>query len=155
MKDMKRSGPIPKTIQLASTLAARVYQLRELRNMTVRDLARSTRFGIRRIEDIQSGLETWLSSTDRQILAKALVVEPVLIEEVEVRSRVSKESQPTAVPNPVSEDLHGAIVQGARQLSCPLCGNKLNCSIQKGLDMDGFPVQLAKAHCTKCPFVLR
>jgi len=155
MKDMKRSGPIPKTIQLADTLAARVYQLRELRNMTVRDLARSTKFGIRRIEDIQSGLETWLSSTDRQILAKALIVEPALIEEVEVRSTVSKESRLAGLPNPVIEDLHEAIVQGANQLTCPLCGSKLNCSIQNGFDMDGFPIKLAKAHCTKCPFILR
>jgi len=152
---MKQPGPIPKTIELANTLAQRVLQLRELRNMTVRDLARSTKFGIRRIEDIQSGLETWLSSTDRQILAKALTVEPAIIEEVEIRDHLSTGGQTTAVPEAVMADLHRAILQGAGKFSCPLCGNELNCSIQHGFDMDGNPVQLAKGHCTKCPFVLR
>jgi len=150
---MKQTGPIPKTIELANTLARRVVQLRELRNMTVRDLSRSTKFGIRRIEDIQSGLETWLSATDRQILAKALTVEPALIEEVEIRPDLS--GQMATVPEAVMLDLSKAILEEAKKLNCPLCGNELNCSIRHGFDIDGNPVQLAKAHCTKCPFILK
>ena len=154
---MKQTGPIPKTIELAGTLAQRVTQLRELRNMTMRDLARSTKFGIKRIEDIQSGLETWLSASDRQILAKALVVEPALLKEVESRldGQGSEAAQVVRVPEVVKIDLATAILEGIKRLNCPLCGNALNCSIQRGFDMEGYPVQLAKAYCTKCPFILR
>jgi hypothetical protein len=152
---MKQTGPIPKTIQLANTLAQRIMQVRELRNMTVRDLARSTKFGIKRIEDIQAGMETWLSATDRQVLAKALAIEPALIQEVEARSDTSLGEQLVIVPEVVKVDLAQAIFDGVKRLNCPLCGDELNCSIQRGFDMDGIPVQLAKAYCTKCPFVLR
>jgi transcriptional regulator with XRE-family HTH domain len=151
----QQHGPIPKTIQLANTLAQRIVQLRELRNMTLRDLARCTRFGVRRIEDIQSGLETWLSSADRQVLAKALTVDPSLIEEVEVRLAGSLYSQITDIPEAVIYDLGQAIISGTKDLNCPICGNKLDCSIQEGFDMEGNSVRSPKAHCIKCPFVLR
>ena len=154
---MKQAGPIPKTIELAKTVAQRVRQLRDLRNLTVRDLARGTKFGIRRLEDIESGLETWFSSTDRQILAKALVVEPALIEEVEVRNDnyANISNYLGDVPEAVNRDLSQAILKGVGPLSCPLCGHRLQCSIQNGFDIDGHPVKLAKANCSKCPFILR
>ncbi len=150
-KAMKQHGPIPKTIELAPTLAQRLLQLRELRNMTVRDLARSTRFGIKRIEDIQSGLETWLSAADRQVLAKALTVEPALIEEVEVRA----DRHLSNVPETVMHDLSEAILERVDKLNCPVCGNALNYSLQNGFDINGNPMQLPRANCTQCPFVLR
>ncbi len=154
---MKQAGPIPKTIDLAKTVAQRVKQVRDLRNLTVRDLARSTKFSIRRLEDIESGLETWFSATDRQILAKALTIEPALIEEVEVRGDDygSDKDHPMDVPEAVKRDLSQSILGGIESLSCPLCGNSLRCTIQQGFDLDGQPVKLAKAYCQKCPFILR
>src|SRR5262249_19088297 len=85
----KHFRPIPSTMKLADTLAQRVGQLREFRNMTVRDLAKASRFDVRRLEEIESGMETWFSSTERQLLAKALSVEPALLLEVERRSKPS------------------------------------------------------------------
>jgi len=151
---MKQVGPLPKTLVLAETLAQRVNQLRELRNLTIRDIAKSTKFGIKRIEEIETGLETWLSSTDRQLLAKALSVEPALLEEVEVRSRdYGALSQESILVN-IQSDLSQAILAGNKQLMCPLCGESLKSNVQHGFDIDGQPIKLARAHCTKCPFIL-
>ena len=61
---VRQFKPIPSTTKLAETLSQRVAQLRELRNMTVRDLARASRFGLKRVEDIESGMETWFSATE-------------------------------------------------------------------------------------------
>src|SRR5947208_2102618 len=82
---MKTFKPIPSDHPLAPTLARRIVQVREFRNMTVLDLALLANFSIKRVEELESGLETWLSSTDRQRLAKALSVEPSVLKEVEQR----------------------------------------------------------------------
>ncbi len=143
-------------MKLAPTLARRVNQLREFRNMTVRDLARGSRFSEKRIEDIESGIETWLSSSDRQLLGKALSVEPFLLQEVESRMNTGHQVREThMLDQATSQQLAEAILSGARDLECPDCGGTLKCSILQGTDIEGRPMQLAKAFCMKCPFVLR
>jgi len=142
--------PLPSNIELAPTLARRVQQLRDFRNMTVKDLAKISRFGVQRIEDIESGLETWLSATERQLLAKALAVEPYILQDAE--------SRPPADERHLEEAGHRltqAILHGARELECPNCGSTLRCSVQEALDIEGYPTRFAKAYCMKCPFVLK
>jgi len=119
--------------------------------MTVLDLSRLSRFSPPRIEDIESGIETWLSFTDRQILAKALAVEPSLLQEVESR-HVDEESPDF---ERALRDLEARVINGARDLPCPRCGQPLRCSLQDGYDLDGLPIRFAKAFCTRCPFVFR
>jgi len=143
-------------MELAPTLAQRVNQLRDFRNMTIRDLSKSSRFSVQRIEDIEAGIETWLSASDRQLLAKALSVEPVLLHEVETRSIAGhhvKESH--MLDKATSIQIGDAILNGARELECPDCGSTLRCSVQQSLDIEGKPVYLPKAFCFKCPFLLR
>jgi transcriptional regulator with XRE-family HTH domain len=149
---VKQVKPIPQNLELAPTLARRVFQLRELRNMTVKDLAKSCRMPIGRIEDIEYGLETWLSTTDRQVLAKALVVEPVLLQEVETRPQLLNESLEREIK---LREITEIILQGRTDLECLDCGHTLKCSIQHGYDIEGRPIQFAKAFCLKCPFILR
>jgi transcriptional regulator with XRE-family HTH domain len=142
---------LPPDLELAPTLARRVNQLREMRNLTVKDLARLTRFTSKRIEDIEAGLETWLSATDRQRLSTALMIEPAMIQEVESRSG----QDDSGARADVALYLADAILKGARQLECPDCGSIMNCSIQNALDFEGRPTQFAKAFCMKCPFILK
>lgn len=148
---MRQFKPIPQELKLSQTLARRVFELREFRNMTVLDLAKASRFSIQRVEDIESGMETWLSASDRQLLAKALNVEPQLLQEVEARSGL----QPTKESQQANEQLVNSILQGERDLQCPNCGGTLKCSVQEALDIEGNPTQFAKAFCLKCPFVLK
>lgn len=147
----KQIRPFPSTTPLAPTLAQRVQQLRDFRNLTVKDLAKLSRFAIARIEDIEAGLESWLSASDRQLLAKALSVEPAILLEVEARPGLGDSLEKQAL----AQYLSRAILEGARDLQCPNCGHTLRCSIQEGFDIEGRPIRFPKAFCTKCPFVLR
>lgn len=152
---MKQFKPLPVDFKLASNLSQRIFQLRELRNMTVRDLARMSRFPAQRIDDIEAGIETWLSDTDRQILSKALGVEPQLLKEVEVRPELTDVPETYMLDVAVAVQLNEAILSGQRDLKCPDCGSKVQANVQDALDMEGNPIKFAKAYCTKCPFVLR
>jgi transcriptional regulator with XRE-family HTH domain len=151
---MKQVGPLPKTLTLANSLAQRVHQLREIRNMTIRDLAKSTKFGVKRIEEIEAGMETWLSATDRQLLAKSLSIEPALIEEVENRYNKDLDMSHSPIPVNIRTDLARAILEGTDRLRCPACGENLRCNIQRGFDINEQPIELARANCTRCPFIL-
>jgi transcriptional regulator with XRE-family HTH domain len=148
---MRQFKPLPPEMKLEQTLARRVGQLREFRNLTVRDLARLSRLTIQRIEDIEAGLETWLSSTDRQKLAGALSVEPRLIQESESRPSLDISGTRHDIEARIAE----SVLDGARELECPQCGGVLRCSIQDAYDLHGNPTQFAKAFCLKCPFVLK
>ncbi len=150
----KRLGPLPAELELAPTLARRIFQLREFRNLTVRDLAKQSRFGVQRIEDIEAGLETWLSATDRQVLAKALNIEAQLLQEVEQRAVLSSMAESKTYTADRIREIARAIINGARDLTCPECESALKCSVQTGLDHEGKETILARAFCVKCPFVL-
>ena len=151
----KRLGPLPADMVLASTLAQRLSQLREFRNLTIRDLSKQSRFTITRIEDLEAGLETWLSATDRQLLAKALNIEAFLLQEVEQRAVLSSTVESRSYSVDRIREIAHSIINGARDLECPECGGPLKCSIQQGLDMENNEVILARAFCTRCPFILR
>jgi transcriptional regulator with XRE-family HTH domain len=151
---MKQFGPLPRDLVLAPTLAQRVSQLREVHNLTVLDVAQSARFTPRRVEEIEAGMETWLSVTERQRLAKALNVDPRVLKEVEVQSTRSVPESHMFDQN-TSTILREAILGGARELTCPDCGNSLKCSVQEGRDLEEQTIRFAKAFCVKCPFVLR
>lgn len=141
-------------MELAPTLAQRIAQLRDFRNLTVKDLARHSRFSTERIEDLEAGLETWLSATDRQRLAKALNVEAITLEDVECRVTLSATRETKNYSADVIRGIARAIINGAKDLECPECNGPLKCSIQQGSDMEGNPFLLARAFCTRCPFVL-
>lgn len=96
-------------------------------------------------------MESWLSSTDRQLLAKALAVEPYVLQDVETRPALGSTQEQLAQ----AQYLARAILEGARNLLCPDCGNTLRCSVQEGFDLEGLPVRFAKAFCSRCPYVLR
>lgn len=153
---MKQFKPIPSSFVLAPTLARRIAQVREFRNMTVLDLAELSNFSIKRIEELESGLETWLSSTDRQRLAKALSLEPILLKEVEQRAhQFAPIPESHMLDANVAEQLAQQILDGVENLRCPDCGSALKTNVIDGLDMDGHPTQFPKAFCVKCPYVLR
>jgi transcriptional regulator with XRE-family HTH domain len=145
---------IPSTVQLAPTLAQRVMQLREMRNLTLRDLSELTRFPLRRLDDIECGLETWFSSTDRQLLARALVVEPSVLQEVESKSKSDDEIDIHA-QEMIMRNMSAQILSGLRDLECPSCGSSLKCSVQEGFDLAGERIYLPKAFCPRCPFILK
>jgi transcriptional regulator with XRE-family HTH domain len=141
-------------MDLGSTLAQRISRLRDYRNLTVKDLAKFSRFSFERIEDLEAGLETWLSATDRQRLAKALNIESSLLQDVEQRAVLSSTKESSGYSVDRIREIAHSIINGARDLECPECGGNLKCSIQQGLDLENNEILLARAFCSKCPFVL-
>jgi transcriptional regulator with XRE-family HTH domain len=135
---------------LGTTLAQRIRELREFRNMTQVDLAKACRFPLKRVEELESGFETWLSAPDRQMLAKSLVIDPALLKDVEVRPPISEESTEA-----LEQQLVRAILSGHRELECPKCGASLHCGVQDAFDIEDKPVRFAKAFCTRCPYILK
>jgi transcriptional regulator with XRE-family HTH domain len=145
---------LPKDIDLGNTLARRLATLREWRGLTMPALAKESHYTVARLQDIETGLETWLSSSDRQLLALALKIDASLLQEVEARPRLEPTDDPQRF-EAMLVDIRDSILSGVRELECPQCGNTLRCRVQEGLDMEEQPVYLAKAFCQKCPFVLK
>ena len=139
--------------RLAETLAKRVAQLREGRNMTVLDLARVTRFSVKRIEEIESGIELALSVADRSVLARALGVQPAILREVELDYDVFQPRPPK--PKVDLEELAERVLAGEVHIECPKCGEILRTSIESALDFEGRPTEFARAYCPVCPFAIR
>jgi transcriptional regulator with XRE-family HTH domain len=138
---------------LACTLAIRVSQLRERRNLTVADVARLSRFSIKRVEEIEAGIEVWLSVTDRAILARVLGVQPSCLEEAEA---CPSDLSPAAAGAPRTDfdDLARRVLKGEVNLACPKCGTILKTAIENALDFEGEPTRFARAYCPACPFAL-
>ncbi len=139
---------------LPKTLASRVSFLRNARKIHIAELALKARVPVKLLEDIEAGIETWLSVTVRQRIASILKVDPIILEEVEVKTISSQELQkepPMELLERISED----ILSGIKNINCPLCSSPLKIWIQEGLDLNENPVKAAKAHCTVCVFQLR
>lgn len=147
--------PIPKELALADTLASRLNQIREFRNMTKADLAKASRIPDQRIEDLEAGLETWLSSSDRQIIAKALFIDPRILKEAEHRPDNNSHPSYASMSETINKEIEDKILTGSRDLICPQCGSVLRCSVQERRDIYNQKIYFAKAFCTKCPFTLK
>lgn len=141
-------------IERATTLAQFVAQRRRMLNLSIEELAKSSRFPAKRIEAIESGVEIWLSVTDRAILSKALRVYPADLREVEASPeelwKVEIQDRERQV-----EELGERILAGEVNLPCPNCGGVLKCTVESAFDHDGLPAEYARAYCPVCPFSLR
>lgn len=121
----------------------------------MRDLAKAVRMPVKRVEEIEAGIETWLSETERQIMAKALRVEPWVLQEVEYRSPKEPHPGTASLTGDESKELANSILHGVEVIPCPRCKTPLNCSVQEGLDIEGRRMRFPKAFCPNCPFVLK
>ena len=72
-------------VVLPETLAKRVQFLRDQRDLTQRQLAQQAALPLQQIEDIEAGLELFLSPDIRQRLARILRVKANVLEEVELK----------------------------------------------------------------------
>lgn len=118
--------------------------------MTRKDLSRYSRLKEEKIEDIEAGVETWLSVVERQLLAKALSIEPILLQEVETRPNLGAETMYA-----VEIELGKKILDGTTEMECPQCGGTLNCRVEQGYDIQGNVIKMAKAFCLNCAYTLR
>ena len=139
---------------LPKTLASRVSFLRNARRIHIEDLSIRAKVSLKLLEDIESGLETWLPVSIRQRIARVLKVDPNILEEVEVKN-IQCEDLPRNPPLELTEKIQEEILLHVKSIKCPICGNPLKTWIQEGLDLNERSIKTAKAHCTVCIFQLR
>ena len=139
---------------LPKTLASRVSFLRNARRIHIAELSHEARVPINLLEDIESGIETWLPTSIRQRIARVLKVDPNILEEVEVKNETS-EDFPKDPPLELVERIQEEILSGVKDIKCPLCGNLLRIWVQDGFDLNERLAKTPKAHCTVCVFQLK
>ncbi|MBI1859064.1 MAG: helix-turn-helix transcriptional regulator [Candidatus Melainabacteria bacterium] len=141
------------TTDLPKTLASRISYIRNARGIHMLELSKQARVSIKLLEEIEAGLEIWLSVAVRQRIARVLKVDPSILEEVEVK--IDLKDLPKEPPLEIIERLQSEIMEGIKDLKCPQCGNLLTTWIQEGFDLSEQKIKSPKAHCTKCVFQLK
>ena len=139
---------------LPKTLARRVSFLRNARRIHIAELSLKARVSVKLLEDIEAGIETWLPVTIRQRIANILRVDPNILEEVEVKD-INTSALPKDPPLELLERISEDILNGEKNINCPLCNNSLKVWIQEGLDLNENPIKTSKAHCMVCVFQLK
>jgi hypothetical protein len=143
----------PKPGDLPPTLAGRVRFWREQRMFSPELLALKGRLPLRLVEDIESGLETFLSPAIRQRLARALHVRAEQIREVEKPPKAP--SAGSVALQRAGVTLHEAILRAPdASHPCPACGAPLSVRLFDRQDLHGNPLKVLKAACTTCLFRL-
>jgi transcriptional regulator with XRE-family HTH domain len=139
---------------LPNTLASRISLIRNARGLHIFELSKLARVSIKLLEDIEAGIETWLPVAVRQRIARVLNIDPCILEEVEVKNKSSIDINKEP-PLELLERIEEEVLSGAKEINCPVCGNKLRIWIQEGFDLNDEPVKSAKGHCTVCVFQLK
>lgn len=141
------AGDLPKT------LAGRISYIRNARSIHILELARQARVSVEMIEEVEAGIETWLPIAVRQRIARVLKVDPKILEEVEIKKEAK--DLPKDPPLEIIERIQSNILNGIKDIKCPLCGSLLRTWVQEGLDLHEDLVKAPKAHCTNCVFQLK
>lgn len=133
------------------TLAQFISGERETLGLTREGLAKAANLDPITVDRIESGLELFLSTVERQRLARALKLEHTVIK--------LHEKEPSLMETPSKEalnNLRAVILSGKLSgNNCPACKSELICRIAQMFDLEERPVYHAKARCTKCPFILK
>ncbi len=128
------------------TLAQFVSSRREALGITQSALAHRCNLLCKQVEDVESGIELFLSSTVRQKLAKGLKVNLSDIKKLE------KNEDFKFAPAIDIEEIKEKILSGEKDILCPNCNEKLVVRVAKMYDLEDNLMLHPKARCSKCPF---
>lgn len=131
------------------SLAYFVSTKREKLGLSQNGLAKKCNLSLSEIEDIESGIELFIPTTTRQKLAKGLRVNLSEIKKYEVKEKFE------LVPQNVIDDLKEDILNGQKDLKCPLCGEILITRIVELYDLEDNLNYHPKGKCPKCPFQIK
>lgn len=134
------------------SLAQYVSSERERIGLSQSGLAKKCNLTLDEIMSIESGIETFLSTTVRQKLAKGLKASLSDIKRYEKREDFTLGSL-----NDIEEIKEQILINGENSkiaLHCPVCNEKLITRIAKMYDLEDNLVLHPKARCSKCPFTI-
>lgn len=130
-------------------LAEYISDIREKRGLSQTGLARAANLDLKIVEEIESGQILFLSTVVRQKIARVLKIEPKILKHLE------KEINTEKISTEYIEELKIRILNGEKELSCPVCKNPLTVRIARMYDLEDNLVLHPKAACTKCPFQIK
>jgi len=139
-----------KQVKKYDTLAQFVYHTRENLGLSQIGLSKRCNLEPDMIQNIEAGIELFLSSTVRQKLAKGLKTS---LDEIKL---YEKREDFHFFDNKNIEELKSLILEneGNRGFAplCPVCGSRLVTRIARMYDLEDNLMLHPKARCTKCPF---
>ncbi len=140
----------PPQIKLPETLALRVQFLRNQLNITPNGLAQKAQVPLDVIEDLESGLITFLSPAVRQKIARILRVKSEILAEVE-----QKPDKPFKASPILRKQILDAIIRSPYEsYTCPECEAELRIQFFERRDLEDNPITAIKVNCSKCLFRL-
>lgn len=137
-----------RAVKKFDTLARFVFETREKLGLSQSGLAKRCNLSVEDIQNVESGIELFLSSTVRQKLAKGLKVS---LDEVKLYEKKEDFHFFTNTDELKQQILENADNKGFAPI-CPVCGSKLTVRIAKMYDLEDNLVLHPKARCSKCPF---
>lgn len=141
---------------LPDTLAQRVQVLRVKRQLTTAKMAEKALLEKDFIEEVEAGIQLFLSPVERQRMARVLKVDMRVLQEVEKSPEETGKSKDD--DKPADDDytiLLFKIMQNPdAEYDCPKCQKPLVVRLFSRLDMNDDPVQALKIHCSQCLFRL-
>jgi transcriptional regulator with XRE-family HTH domain len=137
---------------LANTLALRVQQLREQYGYSQERLAELANLPLSQIQDIEAGIELFLSPSVRQKLARVLKTRASVLKAVEKpqQTQLTPYLSPEARERYIEEILH----HPNQAYDCLICGGPLAVRLFNRRDLEDNPLVEVKAHCSRCLFRL-
>ncbi len=134
---------------LPDTLAQRVQYVRENLGLTQGKLAEVANMPVSQIQDIEAGIELFLSPAVRQKLARALKLQPRLLKGVE--------KEPARPKPPLSQEAKDRYIEEIlhhpnETYYCPECQNPLITRLFQRQDLEENRLLEVKATCSKCLF---
>lgn len=149
MASSSKKTPQPPTPALPGTLAQRVQYWREAMDWSQRKLAEKAAVSESFIQDLESGLETFLAPAVRQKLARALRIKPILFQEVEKRPDTGASTISRELVLDLFENIQA---NPTRKYFCPQCGATLEIRTFERRDMHNVAILAIKVNCSKCLF---
>ena len=136
---------------LGDTLAKRVQILRESCGLSQSKLAELANLPLSQVEDIERGLELFLSASVRQKLARVLKIKGSTLQAVE---KAPEHVEPRLSASAREQYIDEIIHYPNRSYYCPFCKATLDVRLFHRKDLEDNPLVEVKANCTQCLFRL-
>ncbi len=135
----------------SKTLAQLLQELREKQGITTTRLAELANLPVKQIQDLEAGLELFLSPAIRQKIARVLKVRPAVLKAFE---KMALPENPPLSHQAREQYLDEIMHYPNQEHLCPLCQAPLTIRLFNRRDLEDNLLLEVKAHCSKCLFKL-
>ncbi len=146
---VKSSQPVTPS---SKTLAQRVQELRTHLGYSLEKVAEIANMSVSQLEDIESGIELFLSPAVRQKLARALKTRPSSLKALEKPREEGLPGKTALSASARERYIEEILYHPHAEYPCPNCGTLLLVRLFNRRDLEDNPLVEVKAHCPNCLF---